>query len=151
MTPLCNWMEWNPWQDVLAGLATEYLHTEWQWPLSDVHSIMMVNQPSLVRGGGARLPPFTLFTITYKVVVYAPAPAGRYTPPCFSSIPICTLWVWQHRENWRQPNNLMMASLTFPNVQLYNTFVQPFNFRKLYINRIKCKLRIYNLFTETEL
>ncbi len=27
----------------------------------------------LMRGGGARSPPFTVSTITYKVVVYAPA------------------------------------------------------------------------------
>ncbi len=33
-------------------------------------------------GGGARPPPFTLFTITYKVAVYAPAERqiDRYTP-----------------------------------------------------------------------
>ncbi len=34
---------------------------------------MVVNQPSLVRVGGARPPPFTLSTIMSKVVVYAPA------------------------------------------------------------------------------
>ncbi len=53
--------------------TTEY--TEWQWPHSVVHSIMMVNQPSLVRVrvGVARPSPFTLSTITSKVGVYAPA------------------------------------------------------------------------------
>jgi hypothetical protein len=42
--------------------------------LSGVHSIMMVNsaQPGGAGGGGARLPPFTLSTITSKVVMYAP-------------------------------------------------------------------------------
>jgi tripartite-type tricarboxylate transporter receptor subunit TctC len=34
---------------------------------------MMEKQPSLVRVGGARPPPFTIFTITYKVALYAPA------------------------------------------------------------------------------
>ncbi len=31
-------------------------------------------------GGGARPPPFTLFTITYKVVVYAPAERADTLP-----------------------------------------------------------------------
>jgi hypothetical protein len=46
------------------------------------------NQPWLVRVGGARpCTPFTLFTITYKVALYAPAErADRYIPP-ISSLP----------------------------------------------------------------
>ncbi len=45
------------------------------------------NQPWLVRvrGGGARPPPFTLFTIMYKVAVFAPAEGQIHFP--FSSIP----------------------------------------------------------------
>jgi hypothetical protein len=52
------------------------VHTEWQWALSGVHSIMMVKsaQPG-GGGGGARSPPVTLSTITSKVVVYQYAPA----------------------------------------------------------------------------
>ncbi len=50
-------------------------HTEWQWPISGVHSIVMENQPWLVRLGGCTHTPspylFTLFTITYKVAVNA--------------------------------------------------------------------------------
>ncbi len=46
--------------------------TEWQWPVSGVHSIMMVKSaPCLVKVGDARPPPFTLSTITSKVVVHA--------------------------------------------------------------------------------
>jgi hypothetical protein len=37
------------------------------------HSIMMEKLAQSGEGGGARPPPFTLFTITYKVAVYAPA------------------------------------------------------------------------------
>jgi hypothetical protein len=50
-------------------------HTDCQWPLSGVHSIMMVKsaQPGDDAWGGARPPPFTLSTIMSKVVVYAPA------------------------------------------------------------------------------
>ena len=38
--------------------TTEY--TEWQWPLSGVHSIMMVKSAHPGEGGGARPPPFSL-------------------------------------------------------------------------------------------
>ncbi len=41
--------------------------------------------------GGVRPPPFTLSTITSKVVVYAQAERAD-TSPYFSSIPLWTLW-----------------------------------------------------------
>jgi|LakMenEpi03Aug12_release.lakeMendotaPanAssembly.Ray.scaffolds.fasta_scaffold1225457_1 hypothetical protein len=44
-----------------------------QQSLSAVHSIQMEKLAKLVRVGGARPFPFTTFTITYKVAVYAPA------------------------------------------------------------------------------
>ncbi len=47
------------------------VHKEWQWSLSGVYSIM--KEKSAQPGTGARLPPFTISTIPYKVVVYAPA------------------------------------------------------------------------------
>ena len=52
-------------------------------------------EPPLVRVGGARPPPFTLSTITYKVVVYAPAERAD-TLPLFRLYPymysvFCTL------------------------------------------------------------
>jgi hypothetical protein len=52
------------------------VHTEWQWPLFGVHSIMMEKsaQP------GARPPPFTISTITYKIVVHAPAKRADTLP-----------------------------------------------------------------------
>ncbi len=49
--------------------------------LHGVHPIISENQSWLVRVG-ARPPPFTLFTITYKVAVY--------TPPISSLPPLCT-------------------------------------------------------------
>ncbi len=49
------------------------VHTEWQLPLSGVHSIMMEKLAQSSEGGGARPSPFTISTITYKVVTYAPA------------------------------------------------------------------------------
>jgi hypothetical protein len=48
-------------------------HTEWQWPLVGVHSIMMEKLAQAGEDGGARPTSFTLSTITYKVVVYTPA------------------------------------------------------------------------------
>ncbi len=49
------------------------VHTEWQWPLSGVHSIMMEKLAQPDEGGGRvnSHPLFTISTITYKVVVYA--------------------------------------------------------------------------------
>jgi hypothetical protein len=44
---------------------------------------------SMVRVGGTRPPPFTLFTITYKVAFYAPAERAD-TLPVFHLYPICT-------------------------------------------------------------
>jgi hypothetical protein len=71
-------------------IAPEY--TEWQWPLSGVHSIMMVKSAlaGVVRVGGARPPPF--LPSRAKVVVYAQAERAD-TLPYFSSTPICTLWL----------------------------------------------------------
>jgi hypothetical protein len=59
------------------------VHTEWQWPLSGVHTITMEKSAqSGVDGGGctARPSPVTLSTITYKVVVYAPAERADTLP-----------------------------------------------------------------------
>jgi hypothetical protein len=55
-------------------------YTEWQWPLSGVHSIMMVKSAQPGKGGGCTPTPFTLYTITIKVVVYAPAERAETLP-----------------------------------------------------------------------
>jgi hypothetical protein len=49
------------------------VHTEWQPPLSGVHSIMMEKLATAGMVGGARSPPFTTFNIPHKVTVYAPS------------------------------------------------------------------------------
>jgi hypothetical protein len=49
-------------------------------PLSGVHSIMMEKFAQTGEGGGCTPTPFTLFTITYKVVVYAPADKADILP-----------------------------------------------------------------------
>jgi hypothetical protein len=53
-----------------ADISGHRVHTEWHWPLSGVLYIMM-EKSVLARDGGG--PPFTISTITYKIVVYAPA------------------------------------------------------------------------------
>jgi hypothetical protein len=53
-----------------AERADHRVHTERQWPLSGAHSIMMVKSAQPGKGD-AHPPPFTLSTITSKVVVYA--------------------------------------------------------------------------------
>ncbi len=60
-------------KDFETVYPTEYIHKDWQWPLSGEHSIMMVKSAQPGEGGVARPPPFTLSTITCKVLVYAPA------------------------------------------------------------------------------
>jgi hypothetical protein len=78
---------------VYATLQTERadhrVHTEWQWPLSGAHSIMMVKsaQPGKVVRGDAHPPPFAQSTITSKVVVYAPAERADHR--------VHTEWQWQ--------------------------------------------------------
>ncbi len=49
------------------------VHTEWQPPLSGVHSIMMEKLAQVGEGEGCTPTPFHYSTITYKVVVFAPA------------------------------------------------------------------------------
>jgi len=63
------------------------VHTEWQFP----HSIMMEKLALAGEGGDVRPPPFALFTITYKVAVYAPAERAD-TLPVFHLYPTCNLW-----------------------------------------------------------
>ncbi len=58
---------------VEMGRGAHRVHTEWHRPLSGVHSIMMEKSAPPGESGGTRLPPFTISTITDKVVVYAPA------------------------------------------------------------------------------
>jgi hypothetical protein len=70
--------------------TTEY--TEWQWPLSGIHSIMIEKSALVVRVGGARSTPFTISTIIYKVVVYTPDEKAD-TLPLFLLYPyMYSLW-----------------------------------------------------------
>ncbi len=49
------------------------VHAEWRLPISGVHPIMMEKSALACEGRGCTPIPFTIVTITYKVVVYAPA------------------------------------------------------------------------------
>jgi hypothetical protein len=65
------------------------VYTEWQRPLSGVHSIMMEKLVQAGEGGDARPPPFIIFTITYKVAVYASSDKAD-TLPLFHLYPYVT-------------------------------------------------------------
>ncbi len=83
------------WSGAFSSLCWEHrVHTEWQRPLSGVHSIMMekLAQPG-VEVGGCTPTPVHYLTITYQVVMYAPADRADTLPPYFYSIPVCTLWM----------------------------------------------------------
>ena len=56
-------------------------------PLSGVHPIMMEKSALAGEGGGCKPTPFTIFTIKYKVAVYAPAERADTVPPSISSLP----------------------------------------------------------------
>jgi hypothetical protein len=48
--------------------------------ISGVHSITMEKVAQAGEGGGARPPPFTIFTVTYKVAVYDPTKRADTLP-----------------------------------------------------------------------
>ncbi len=50
----------------------ERVQLDWQWPLSGVHSIMMVYSTEPGEGGGARPPPFNLPSPSTRVVSPSP-------------------------------------------------------------------------------
>jgi hypothetical protein len=66
------------------------VHTEWQLSLSGVHSVMMEKLAQTGEGWACTPTPFIISTITYKVVLYAPAERAD-TLPLFYSTPLCTL------------------------------------------------------------
>jgi hypothetical protein len=71
-------------------LPTEY--TEWQRPLSGMHSNLMGKSAQTGEGGGACALLFTISTITHEVVVSAPAERANKLPLFLQySTPICTL------------------------------------------------------------
>jgi hypothetical protein len=90
---------------------TEY--TEWQWLLSGVHFIMMVKSAQPGEGGGvARPPPFTLSTITSKVVVFIPAERAD-TLPLFLLYPNMHSVFKKQQEFHCDPIEEAEASATF--------------------------------------
>ncbi len=70
----------------------QIIHTEWQLPLSGVHSIMMEKLCLPGEGGWCTPTPFTISTITYKVVVYVPPERVDTlpSPPISTQLFLCT-------------------------------------------------------------
>ncbi len=59
-----------------CNCAQHRVHTEWQWPLSGVHYIMMVKSAQPGEVGGVHALPLSLYLVSTnisKVVVYVPA------------------------------------------------------------------------------
>jgi hypothetical protein len=74
--------------------STHRVHTEWQWPISGVHSIMMEKSAQAGEGGGCRPTPFH-YIYNHKVVAYALADRED-TLPLFLLYPnmysvVCTM------------------------------------------------------------
>jgi hypothetical protein len=67
------------------------VHTELQWPISDVHSIVMEKAALAGEGGGARPPPFILSSSRTKLQCTLQL-RGQILPLYFISTPIRTLW-----------------------------------------------------------
>ncbi len=67
------------------------VQTEWQWPLSDVHSIIMEKSAQPSEGGGVYAPPpFHCIYHHKQSCGVRSSWEGRYTPP-FSSLPLHVL------------------------------------------------------------
>ncbi len=79
------------------------------------------NQPSRVRMVGARPPPFTLSTITSKVVVYTLQLSGQIHSTYFSSTPLCALWL-THTQLRSQPNIPPPTSLSPASISRHKNF-----------------------------
>jgi hypothetical protein len=63
------------------GWGSHIIRTEWQWPLSGVHSITMEKSAQPGEGGGARQPPFTISTGHHgQSCGVRSSWEGRYTP-----------------------------------------------------------------------
>ncbi len=65
---------------------------------------------SALAGEGARPPSFTLFTIMYKVVVYAPAKRADTT----KYVHIKSTTVYAPRRNWDYPNPFLASECSPP-------------------------------------
>jgi hypothetical protein len=81
---------------------------------------MMEKSTLAGEGGGASPPPFTLFTITYKVVVYAPAERAD-TLPLFHRHSICSLWSYRPARllGWRASTTTLCRNQLYPPVRDY--------------------------------
>ncbi len=97
----------NMWPPVLRKcmrmMHDHRVHTEWQWPISGVHSIMMEKLALAGEsGGGQTHPPFTLFAITYRYKVAVYAQAEPHSPYFMYSVCmtikvvffVCSLWLY---------------------------------------------------------
>ncbi len=89
-----------------------------------VHSIIVENSAQPVEGGGARLPPFTLSTITYKAEVYASANRAE-TFPLFLLYPYmhCKETILQIQNKYYQKRNCAAPALFHIHVYVSDLYI----------------------------
>ncbi len=74
------------------------VHTEWQWPLSGVHSNMIEKWALTGEGGGCTLTPLSFYLVSRTKLQCALHLRGQIHSPYFISTPISTLW-WRLFES----------------------------------------------------
>jgi hypothetical protein len=87
-------------QTIISKILKQYERTEWQWPLSCVHSIMMVKSAQPVEGGDSAASPFHSYLPSRAKLRCALQPRGQIHYPYFSSIPRCTPWAYLEWYGW---------------------------------------------------
>ncbi len=106
------------------------VHTEWQWPLSGVHSIMMEKLVHPGEDGGGGCTPTAYHYIYHYVRICGVRSSwgGRYTPHIFYSTTVCNLRSCSYLKTTgnRRKNNLefRMESLLFIKADHYVSFCE---------------------------
>jgi hypothetical protein len=126
--------------------STHRVHTEWQWPISGVHSIMMEKSALTGEGGGCRPIPFHSITIMNKVAVYAPAERVDILH-LFHLYPLCTLWFYLRlvkrnlsTKGYNDFNNLVLPGRWWwQNLILRHTYRKKFPFFQPFRLRLQSK------------
>jgi hypothetical protein len=70
----------------------ERVKIDWQWPLSGVHSIMMVNSAKPGEGGGVHAIPLSLHLPSRAKLLRALQLRGPINTPSISPLPFSPLW-----------------------------------------------------------
>ena len=78
------------WKLNFSARSCYRVHTEWQWPLFDVHFIMMAKSAQPGEGGGVHTLPLLLYLPSRARLCVRSSWEGRCTPP-ISPLPLYVL------------------------------------------------------------